>query len=98
MSYCRSGVDSDVYVYPSRDGIVCCGCTIIPVVTGKYPPEVIKKYDLEDKPFTYRPDFTTVSRHKMIEHLMEHRKQGEVVPERAINRLRSEIERLGDTY
>ena len=98
MSYCRSGVDSDVYVYQSRDGIVCCGCKIIPVVTGMYPPEVIKEFDLEDKPFTYHPDFMTTSRYKMIEHLLEHRTKGESVPERVFDRLKSEIERLGDTY
>jgi hypothetical protein len=26
MSYCRFGADSDVYVYPSFSGIVCCAC------------------------------------------------------------------------
>lgn len=98
MSYCRVGVDSDVYVYPARDGIVCCGCKITPKVTGMYPPDVIKEYDLEDKPFTYHPDFTTVSRYKIIEHLLEHRTKGETVPERVFDRLKSEIERLGDYY
>ena len=63
-----------------------------------YPPEVIKEFDLEDKPFTYHPDFMTTSRYKMIEHLLEHRTKGESVPERVFDRLKSEIERLGDTY
>jgi hypothetical protein len=29
MSYCRAGEDSDVYVYPSGNGIVCCSCPMI---------------------------------------------------------------------
>ena len=98
MSYCRHGVDSDVYVYPSRNGIVCCGCGLMPVVTGQYPPEIIQEFGLEDKPFTYRPDFTTVSRREMIEHLREHRTKGETVPERVFDRLRSEIQERGDYY
>jgi hypothetical protein len=28
MSYCRFGKDSDVYMYPSFDGIVCCSCRL----------------------------------------------------------------------
>lgn len=98
MSYCRRSVDSDVYVYPSFDGITCCGCDIIPVITGKYSPEMIKEFDLEDKPFTYHPDFVTTSRYKMIEHLLEHRTNGETVPERVFDRLRSEIQERGDYY
>lgn len=63
-----------------------------------YPPSVIKEYGLEDKPFTYHPDFVTTSRHKMIEHLREHRTKGETVPERVFDRLKSEIQEWGDYY
>lgn len=29
MSYCRFGDDSDVYMFPSNDGIVCWACSMI---------------------------------------------------------------------
>lgn len=28
MAYCRVGEDSDVYMYPTTDSIVCCGCIL----------------------------------------------------------------------
>ena len=28
MAYCRFGEDSDVYIYPTEDCIVCCGCAL----------------------------------------------------------------------
>ena len=28
MAYCRQGEDSDVYMYPKENHIVCCGCTL----------------------------------------------------------------------
>lgn len=39
----------------------------------------------------WRHDFFTPLREKMIEHLLEHRKAGDKVPERALVSLREEV-------
>ena len=76
MSYCRMGDDSNVYVIRNMLGTLeCLACRI----SGE-PKEDGLRYgyfavDLEDE---------------MIEHLLEHRRQGWKVPERAIERLRRE--------
>lgn len=52
MSYCRHGIDSDVYVYGDENHLVCV------------------------------PHFRTGSYQMMLQHLKEHRKKGDKVPNR----------------
>lgn len=42
MSYCRFSEDSDVYMYPSVEGIVCCACRLNSKDKwGWYPDKVL---------------------------------------------------------
>lgn len=107
MSYCRFS-EGDVYMYPNvSGGIVCCACRLselIPTVRTK-GGELFGK-TIEPCPYcdgegclrcTMHKSVTLDSRSEAIEHLLEHRRAGDYVPESAIDRLKWEIEELGDT-
>lgn len=46
--------------------------------------------------FDSKREFTTHSRMRMLDHLYEHRKAGQVVPEGAMDRLADEFRVIGD--
>ena len=64
MSYCRTGEDSDIYVYRKRPNLLVCHSE-----TGS---------------------FEASTEQEMIEHLLLHRRRGQRVPERALDRLKAE--------
>jgi hypothetical protein len=70
--------DSDVYVIASGE----------PAVLGGRYREIWVCYCGKD----LSPGNTTYTRQEMIEHLLEHRKVGDKVPEMALERLRKEID------
>ena len=56
MSYCRFGWDgSDVYVYPSGQGIECCGCKLKQNFTAGTPEEMISHLALHRRAGHYVP-------------------------------------------
>lgn len=108
MSYARFGCDgSDVYVIGTHKGdeevFYCCGCSLTPIILH---PEgcQCRKGDLLDRllgiedgsrcfGFSYDgTHFSSPSRAAMIEHLKEHRAQGQTVPDYCLEALAKETE------
>lgn len=76
MSYCRMGEDSDVYVIATFD------------------PRVQKKaWQCYCQPTSFKGKRRALfyTREEMLEHLYQHRKDGDKVPEHAVERLLEEI-------
>jgi hypothetical protein len=107
MSYCRTnGEDSDVYLIGTKDYLQCFGGgwrleQEKPVHAKVQRPDwatmngnIVKLATTHET----HDDFTSNSRTEMLAHLEEHRAAGHKVPERALDRLRTEITELGDTY
>jgi hypothetical protein len=89
MSYARF-VESDVYVFHSVGGFGCCQiCSLMP--TRIVESGLAKGAEFHE-------DFNTASREEMIAHLMEHVKNGDSVPDRAIQQLTKELIEEGDTF
>ncbi len=80
MSYCRNnGKDSDVYVLASRD--------------PKRQKDIMWCCGCEMSRDGDKLKGTVCdSKKEMVQHLREHRRQGDMVPERAFERLRLEID------
>lgn len=81
MSYARYGEDSQCYVIGTSTHFECLGCRI----TGEVFPDG-KRYG----------QFLTKKAADMVAHLEEHREQGWVVPQYAIDRLKTEVDFLND--
>jgi hypothetical protein len=64
VSYCRIGIDSDVYVIHHVGDGMACYCVPAP---------------------------SLMTKQEMVEHLLEHREEGLMVPQRALDRLYREI-------
>lgn len=78
MSYCRNnGVDSDVYVINSGKKWECLGCPRAPRVNHQM--------------FNVKGWVSFETRQGILDHLLEHRRLGDKVPNRALERLRREI-------
>lgn len=77
MSYCRVSPNSDVYMYDSGYGKIDCDWC-----------------DLTERkaPGFFPPTVTLTSREEAMNHLLEHRKAGHLVPQYAIDRLQNEID------
>lgn len=93
MSYARFSKDSDVYIYGADNGIVCCGCSLVPINKD----ELHYDYILED----WFPDgtfYTTNKYSEMIEHCQKHLDKGDKVPYDTIERLKANALKEGDTY
>ncbi len=79
MSYCRFS-EGDVYMFSSiAEGIMCCSCSLVP----KVEPDVLSR----------DPIFTTPQ--EAIRHLEQHKKAGDIVPDRAIEVLKDELDKEG---
>lgn len=79
MSYCRNdGQESDVYVIASGENAVLGGAR----------RSVWICYCGED----WSPGNKSYTRQGMVDHLLEHRRRGDRVPDRALDRLRKEID------
>lgn len=106
MSYCRTGVDSDVYLFRGHS------CLVLHVAWNRGPiapnpglkatDEDVAKWILGpalpfDHPFAGET-FKTKSRQQMIAKLEIIRMLGGRVPQDAIDRLNREIEEEGDEY
>ncbi len=107
MSYCRGNDrDSDVYVIGTRNLLECFGA-------GWWLEREKPLHDRIEVPdwttengylvrlettHESHASFTTTSRQGMINHLLAHRAAGHRVPDRALRRLRAEIEEEGDSY
>lgn len=84
VSYCRSGADSDVYVYEA-------------VVAGAGPVASAELVcDHGDDRFADHRDYRTKRRSEMIAHLREHAAAGLRVPERVIAEFHAEQRKRGD--
>jgi hypothetical protein len=98
MSYCRFSENSDVYVYFSiYNNIECCMCSISKleksIFTDGYEKFKISPCDCDGKGcdkcmMPSNCDFVKYS--DIIDHLYEHRKQGDKVPERVFEVLKTE--------
>lgn len=85
MSYARWGEDgSQVYVFGTGDMLVCMGCRLID--DQNRTPAVD-----DDRTYADGNSYSTAEPGAMLEHLLEHRARGHVVPERAFERLTAEI-------
>lgn len=85
MAYCRWS-EGDCYVYGSGQGMTCCSCRIMPECDS---------YDLAGNCLGHtglHEDYNTESKQEMLDHLLEHRKQGHQVPDSAITRLMREVQ------
>lgn len=97
MSYCRFS-DSDIYLYPSDDGIVCQVCSLAPMVNTVFtagneklkikPCECMgkgcKKCQMHGSTIMKTPE-------EALEHVIAHRKAGDFVPGYVDERLNYEI-------
>lgn len=107
MSYCRSGKDSDVYVYGTKTELV------LHVAWNRGPknpppehpgtPAEWEAWFSEDNdiPLDHPAKgttFETTSRKAMIDRLSEYQITGLMVPQSAIDRLSKEILEEGDHY
>jgi hypothetical protein len=81
MAYCRRGVSSDVYVYPTVDAIVCCCCPL-----GKTAEQILRE--------TIQ-DWRTHHRREALAHLQQHRSSGHVVPQNVFDAISGEIAKVG---
>lgn len=90
MSYARFNKNSDVYIYGADKGIVCCGCSLIPVNKD----ELYYDRFIED----WVPDgsyYTTDKYSEMIEHVKQHIDKGDKIPEDTIPHLLRDKEKDG---
>lgn len=107
MSYCRSVEDeSDVYVIGTSESFECFGAGWT-IETANPVHELFDAadYDIVDGEIVqlstthkYPRSFFTTSRQALIDHLLEHRAAGHLVPDYALDRLRKEIQAEGDEY
>lgn len=105
MSFCRfSPGESDVYVigtlYRGDENdlcLECCGCRFNTEMTYDEPADVVERYPdpshwMRGLAWKVHPDFHSRNGEKFIAHLEEHRAAGHLVPQRAIDRIRHEME------
>jgi len=81
MSYSKFGRNSDVYAFKNAEGLFVCALCRLVVCSCSDP----------------WPVFTAKTRSALIEHLENHRKVGDMVPEEAFRRIREEIQMDGET-
>jgi len=80
MAYARFGKESDVYAFEHIGGFFLCECC-----------RIVGRLSSEDWPY-----FETDTRTGMIEHLREHRRAGDRVPDEAFARIEAEIKEYGE--
>lgn len=66
MSYCRFG-EADAYIYMTYAGFECCGCSLA--------TKAAKSVD------DYEPVGPFTTARSMLDHIAEHRKRGDDIPE-----------------
>lgn len=87
MSYCRFG-EGDAYVCGNvgDKSLICYNCQL------QHTIQIV----CFGRSFQIKDNFVTKSRKQMVNHLLEHRKNGHRIPQAAIRRLKKEIENFGD--
>lgn len=80
MSYCRFGYDSDVYMYPHAGGYIECCLCCLPDRNG----------------VRHAKNLVFDKRSEAIDHLREHIKEGDMVPNYAVERILVEMAKEGD--
>lgn len=79
MSYARWS-EGDVYVYEDvSGGFTCCGCSLHPDNDKEDGPDEVKSINVK-------------TRQEMLAHLDKHVAAGHLVPSRAVERLKREID------
>lgn len=103
MSYCRFS-SGDVYMYPHAAGFIeCCACSFAPTEPANMG-DLAAALGLEesDTPELYQ-DFDMYgslqfnTRSEALAHLQQHRDAGHKVPEYAFERMKKEIDELGES-
>lgn len=75
MSYCRF-IGSDAYIYPSRRGIECCGCTLVEPIPLEEPHIDIFGIAWEHE----FPEVVFKTSRAALQHIAEHRAAGDYIP------------------
>ena len=89
MSYARFSGDSDIYAFPDSDGgYTCMVCSLMPAVPTQF---TLGEFD-PGKPHILLPvDFHCNTLEEFHEHVLDHVKNGDLVPEYCLSRIESEL-------
>lgn len=91
MSYARFGWDgSDVYVFLGSEKLECCACHIMPTVKFDPPRENFFGMKISEESQSFYAETPA----DMIEHLKEHIKSGDTVPEETIEDIKRDFPNL----
>jgi len=81
MSYCRFG-EADAYIYYSAyDALVCMACSLMPTRDDELFPDT----------FIAETDYQ-----KMLDHISEHRNNGDYIPFSVDERLKREMQNISE--
>jgi hypothetical protein len=81
MSYCRFG-EADAYIYYSAyDALVCMACSLMPIKDDELFPDT----------FIAETDYP-----KMLDHIAEHRNNGDYIPFSVDERLKREMQNISE--
>lgn len=86
MSYCRF-LEADAYIFLSRRGLECCGCTHAP--RTKLDPPQIDMLGIEHE-YECDPVFFETAQ-EMLDHVAFHREQGDYIPQDVDERLKADF-------
>lgn len=77
MSYCRFG-DSDAYIFMTYNGFDCCACSLATRTALEHPYTDMLGFEHE---FEYHPVGPFTTARAMLDHIAEHRAEGDNIPE-----------------
>jgi hypothetical protein len=77
MSYCRFG-ESDAYIFMTYSGFDCCACSLA-TRTALDPPRIDSLGITHE--FQYNPVGPFTTARAMLEHIEEHRAEGDNIPD-----------------
>jgi hypothetical protein len=77
MSYCRFG-DADAYIYMTYAGFDCCGCSMATRIAREVPYTDMLGFTHE---FEYEPVGPFTTPRAMLDHIEQHRAQGDHIPD-----------------
>jgi len=106
MAYCRFSYESDVYIFPTDTGFECCMCSLYektksifttgtdenyPIFKNLPPCKSCKGQGCDECMISGNTRMKTYE--EVLLHLEEHVKNGDKVPEYAIERIKKEMEK-----
>lgn len=85
MSYCRF-IEADAYIYDDvYYGLYCSACSLMPLKEAD-----MSAFGIEEKFFINESFAAGYDYEKMLEHISEHRRAGDYIPEDVDERLKTE--------